>query len=770
MKRVLSVSAGENHTLAIVKGGELYVWGSNRYGQLGLQHKRNEGEEGESMRCTPKRVDFFAHRMNVTAIAAGTRHSIVMTAGEEIYGFGSNTVGQLGIRDGFQSDETITVPQRVSLPVKSTQVCESTHMVVAAAASHSHTCILIHSQVWQFGHGSYRPFLLSFRQKSSKVQPKEPHHVKQHIWIPWMKKAHVSMTDIACGPNHSMAMDAFGRAYIWKHPLASCSSGSGSGAHCPEERQVQKFSTRPTLVRGLAPQGRVISISTAAKKCAVVTDVGDVFQCESWECELSNDRPEYSWKKVRQLKNVRQVSLGAHHTAVRVQHYAPCLPNVYADDDEENGQGKVMKEDMDFDDEEKDGESVDEISHGPSKSIPSLWNLAQSCLCSVVDVHNVVTLLSYAESFQAPVLLEYCSEFLRRNLDAVLVMMREKKEMELFEDMPMIIPTLGDHRREDEIELEIESKSTHPLKWTDDFYLCKTIRSLRKRLRQVQRLERQQQEQGLVEDSLKYNPSEEEERKLELASEWNKELCQVYEYLIQHKAEYKASPRLADGKIYPEHEHIFDHYLRQYAPTHLEENEVMGEPTSRLAAPAVSVSIAAMDNHVDHHDPARTTTSLKTILGQGSQPSKSKKKMKKKKHLIFKPFHLNEENSRHVANNENTNQNSGNSVMPHWYPSSVMPVQSIIIRDIMKDEQLAQEHGQSTRVTTKVNKKTSAKPRRRVSLTSFLNEAEKEISSTSVPTWQSPSLSRPTHSPSLLDIQVRLFTAFVSTDPSNLNL
>ncbi|MGN0513099.1 MAG: hypothetical protein ACI4GD_02385, partial [Lachnospiraceae bacterium] len=34
-KKIVSVSLGEWHSAAVTKDGELYMWGDNRYGQLG---------------------------------------------------------------------------------------------------------------------------------------------------------------------------------------------------------------------------------------------------------------------------------------------------------------------------------------------------------------------------------------------------------------------------------------------------------------------------------------------------------------------------------------------------------------------------------------------------------------------------------------------------------------------------------------------------------------------------------------------------------------
>ncbi|MCL2407937.1 MAG: hypothetical protein FWC95_08410 [Defluviitaleaceae bacterium] len=105
MADVVSVIAGRYHTLAITHSGEIYAWGRNHHGQLGLGFRTDEViidedelEEGEVMPvedavATPTRITLG----NVAFAAAGSHHTLVVTAEGRLYSFGSNAFGQLGI-------------------------------------------------------------------------------------------------------------------------------------------------------------------------------------------------------------------------------------------------------------------------------------------------------------------------------------------------------------------------------------------------------------------------------------------------------------------------------------------------------------------------------------------------------------------------------------------------------------------------------------------------------------------------------------------------
>jgi alpha-tubulin suppressor-like RCC1 family protein len=85
-----AVAAGVWHTCAL-KGGQVYCWGRNNYGQL--------GDGTTTQRTTPTLVANGAMgNSGVTAVAAGFYHTCAIKSGA-LYCWGRNAEGQLGNAD-----------------------------------------------------------------------------------------------------------------------------------------------------------------------------------------------------------------------------------------------------------------------------------------------------------------------------------------------------------------------------------------------------------------------------------------------------------------------------------------------------------------------------------------------------------------------------------------------------------------------------------------------------------------------------------------------
>lgn len=98
--RVIDISAGYAHSLAVVDGGEVYAWGSDSKGQLG------DGGATNTDQGVPVRVTGIS---TAVAVAAGGEHSLALLADGTVMAWGSDVNGALG-DNATAGDKTTPVP------------------------------------------------------------------------------------------------------------------------------------------------------------------------------------------------------------------------------------------------------------------------------------------------------------------------------------------------------------------------------------------------------------------------------------------------------------------------------------------------------------------------------------------------------------------------------------------------------------------------------------------------------------------------------------
>ncbi len=92
--RAVGLSAGDNHTCALLDTGNVRCWGENNFGQLGYSHTRDVGDDE-----TPATAGDVYIGEPVLAIYSGSYHNCALLADERIRCWGLNKFGQLGYGD-----------------------------------------------------------------------------------------------------------------------------------------------------------------------------------------------------------------------------------------------------------------------------------------------------------------------------------------------------------------------------------------------------------------------------------------------------------------------------------------------------------------------------------------------------------------------------------------------------------------------------------------------------------------------------------------------
>lgn len=107
-----SIAAAENHSLCSTSDGAVFSWGSNGFGQLGTHLSRGQGGSVGS-RLSPRRVEGDLKHSFVLGVACGERHSVALTRLGEVFCWGDNKKGQLGVINVSETQVSVHFGRRM---------------------------------------------------------------------------------------------------------------------------------------------------------------------------------------------------------------------------------------------------------------------------------------------------------------------------------------------------------------------------------------------------------------------------------------------------------------------------------------------------------------------------------------------------------------------------------------------------------------------------------------------------------------------------------
>ncbi len=244
---VSEIAAGEDHSLAVTSTGQLYAFGSNRFGQLG----NPAGSGTELANPTPLRVSLPGAAGPVVQVAAGFAHSLALTSTGQLYAFGSNEFGQLGSA-GNSGTSNPTPPTPVLLPGATGPVSQ-----IAAGAFHS-LALTSTGQLYAFGQNSSG-------QLGTERGLATPNPTPALLALP---RAAGPLAQIAAGAADTLLVTTSGRLYTF---------GSNEAGQLGSTSALATSAPNPTASVPDLPAGTTIDAvargATASHTLALVADL-----------------------------------------------------------------------------------------------------------------------------------------------------------------------------------------------------------------------------------------------------------------------------------------------------------------------------------------------------------------------------------------------------------------------------------------------------------------------------------------------------------------
>ena len=180
---VVQIACGDNHSMALTRGGKLFSWGDNQHGQLG-HGNLDKIVQPQPIECL--------NSLPIRHIACGGQHSFLVSNSGAVYAWGKNNKGQLGLGD---TDDRMFPTQVRSL--RNQKIC-----YIACGQEHT-ICLTEDGGVFSFGSGQYGQ--LGHGSKNDEQLPRKI-----------IELMGTEVSQIACGRKHTLALvPTRGRVYAF---------------------------------------------------------------------------------------------------------------------------------------------------------------------------------------------------------------------------------------------------------------------------------------------------------------------------------------------------------------------------------------------------------------------------------------------------------------------------------------------------------------------------------------------------------------------------
>lgn len=242
--KVVSVAAGYAFNLAVTDRGEVYGWGFNDKGQLGLGHRFNQEH--------PQRINSLVtnYSAEIVEVACGQQHSVAVSKSGTVYAWGLNVFGQLGL--SHMHDQLTPSP---ILALKE-------HVVVSAACGAEHTVAITSTgKVFSWGsseYGQQGSLVGNFEDwgsgnRSGKTQ--SMNNATPRMLDAFAEKV---VVQIACGYLHNVALTRDGEVWTW-----------GWGVNGQLGHGNRRYQLVPRAVQTIGEE--IISVAAGGKHSLAVT-------------------------------------------------------------------------------------------------------------------------------------------------------------------------------------------------------------------------------------------------------------------------------------------------------------------------------------------------------------------------------------------------------------------------------------------------------------------------------------------------------------------
>lgn len=184
----VSIAFAQNVSIALDDAGQVWAWGDNGDGQLGVGTAATDDEFDEEDRYSPTPVTGLT---DVVTISRAYDHTLALDASGQLWVWGDNVDGQLGV-----DPETL---EASDVPLAVAGIDDAVAILGASASTY---VIREDGTLWSFGENTYGNLGLGNADDDAHPTPTQ---------VPGL----AGVIDIAAGRDHVLALTETGEVYTW---------------------------------------------------------------------------------------------------------------------------------------------------------------------------------------------------------------------------------------------------------------------------------------------------------------------------------------------------------------------------------------------------------------------------------------------------------------------------------------------------------------------------------------------------------------------------
>ena len=209
------IYSGWEHNIVLNNKGEIFSFGHNQYYQCGLPNSEKFNNKNIDIIPDPTNISKIYSNIKATKVSCGNEHTLIISNDKNIYGFGSNEGGLLGISENKIKTYT---PTKIHFYGNNKNEIYDGRMIDISCGTVHNLALTEDGKVFSWGSiqggqlGFPSEFLINMNKK---LNSDKNLYLSTPTIIPFFTKNNIEIVKISSGEAHSLALNNKGKAYSW---------------------------------------------------------------------------------------------------------------------------------------------------------------------------------------------------------------------------------------------------------------------------------------------------------------------------------------------------------------------------------------------------------------------------------------------------------------------------------------------------------------------------------------------------------------------------